>query len=93
MTCKIRNMSVLSYAQGFTHWHYKAPAMALAALRSARAYFDTAADMLATGDICLVSASDGAAQIGFSVDHASRRVNVAWMESAAYPDRSVKVPV
>jgi hypothetical protein len=54
----IRNLSVLAYAQGFTLWHYRAPALALKQV-VAPAFFDPAADMLAVGDMILVSASDG----------------------------------
>jgi hypothetical protein len=55
-----RNLSVLAYAQGFTLWHYKAPAQTLHAV-TAPGYFNHASDMLAAGDILLISASDGGA--------------------------------
>jgi len=58
MDFAIRNLSVLAYAQGFTLWHYKAPAMALNRLR-AKGFFDPATDMLATGDMVMMSARDG----------------------------------
>ena len=58
MSFAVRNLSVLAYAQGFTLWHYKAAAapVAEAALPG---YFDAAADMMAAGDMVLVSGSAG----------------------------------
>ena len=58
MSLTIRNLSVLAYANGFTLWHYKAVADTQADV-AARGFFDAAADMLADGDMLLVSASDG----------------------------------
>lgn len=64
MAFAIRNLSVLAYAQGFTLWHYRAhlPTLAgglvpqaSAAEVTAPGFFDAAADMLATGDMLLVS--------------------------------------
>lgn len=52
------NLSVLAYAQGFTLWHYRAPAMRLGAV-AAEGFLEAAADMLASGDMVLVSADDG----------------------------------
>jgi hypothetical protein len=58
MAFAIRNLSVLAYAQGFTLWHYKAAAAPLAEICS-RGFFDGAADMMAAGDMVLISATDG----------------------------------
>ena len=58
MDFAIRNLSVLAYAQGFTLWHYRAPTAPLARATAA-GFFSPAADMLAAGDMMLVSASDG----------------------------------
>jgi hypothetical protein len=54
----IRDPSVLSYAQGFTLWHYKAGAATLADVCAA-GFFDKATDMMASGDMILISAADG----------------------------------
>ncbi len=54
MAFAIRDLSVLAYAQGFTLWHYKAGADPLRAI-AAPDFFNTAADMLASGDMLLVS--------------------------------------
>lgn len=54
----IRSMSVLAYAQGFTLWHYKAGAAGLADTIGT-GFFDTASDMLAVGDMVMISARDG----------------------------------
>ena len=58
MDFAIRNLSVLAYAQGFTLWHYRARDGALDRA-AASGFFNSAADMLAVGDMMLVSASDG----------------------------------
>jgi hypothetical protein len=58
MSFAIRNLSVLAYAQGFTLWHYKGHAGALADV-AADGFFDEAVDMLAAGDMLMVSARDG----------------------------------
>jgi hypothetical protein len=52
------SLSVLAYAQGFTLWHYRAPRMRLGAVAS-EGFLQDAADMLAPGDMVLVSAGDG----------------------------------
>jgi hypothetical protein len=54
----IRNLSVLAYAQGFTLWHYKAGNAPLADL-DRPGFFDNAGDMMAPGDMIMISASDG----------------------------------
>ena len=55
MDFTLRNLSVLAYAQGFTLWHYRAAV----ARATAQGFFDPAADMIAAGDMVLVSAADG----------------------------------
>ncbi len=55
---KIRNLSVLAYANGFTLWHYKAGKDTLHNA-SALGYFNDACDMMAVGDMIFVSACDG----------------------------------
>lgn len=63
MAFAIRNLSVLAYAQGFTLWHYRANVPTLSgqvvppatADVSRAGFFDAAADMLAAGDMVLVS--------------------------------------
>lgn len=59
MAFAVRNLSVLAYANGFTLWHYKAGADALAAVGDGD-FFASAGDLLASGDILLLSAADGA---------------------------------
>ena len=56
MAFSVRNLSVLAYANGFTLWHYKAGSDVI----FGRGFFAAASDMLTTGDIMMVSASDGA---------------------------------
>jgi len=58
MAFAIRNLSVLAYANGFTLWHYKAGRDQLEQVE-ALDFFSDASDMLAEGDMMMVSASDG----------------------------------
>jgi hypothetical protein len=58
MAFAIRNLSVLAYANGFTLWHYKAGGDPLDQVQ-AQDFFADAADMLADGDMMMVSAADG----------------------------------
>ena len=58
MAFTVRNLSVLAYANGFTLWHYKAGRDALGAV-AADGFFADAADMLAAGDMMMISAADG----------------------------------
>jgi hypothetical protein len=58
MAFAIRNLSVLAYANGFTLWHYRAGKDQLAQVEKL-GFFADAADMLAEGDMMMVSASDG----------------------------------
>ena len=58
MAFAIRNLSVLAYANGFTLWHYKAGRDRLDHVEKLD-FFSDAADMLAEGDILMVSAADG----------------------------------
>jgi hypothetical protein len=53
-----RNLSVLSYANGFTLWHYRAFERTLAEVNEPE-FFKPARDMLGIGDMILVSARDG----------------------------------
>jgi len=58
MAFAIRNLSVLAYANGFTLWHYKAFEDRQETVAS-DGFFAAAGDMLAAGDMVMVSASDG----------------------------------
>jgi len=58
MAFAVRNLSVLAYANGFTLWHYKAGPDAAAAGNPS--FFSEAADLVAPGDMLMVSAPDGA---------------------------------
>ncbi|MEJ0017060.1 MAG: hypothetical protein WDN25_10930 [Acetobacteraceae bacterium] len=58
MAFAIRNLSVLAYANGFTLWHYKAGKDRLPQVEKLD-FFADAADMLAAGDMMMVSANDG----------------------------------
>ena len=62
MDFAIRNLSVLAYAQGFTHWHYRAAGLRLAQVL-APGFFKAAAGRIATGDHIKVSAADGGADL------------------------------
>ena len=58
MSFALRSLSVLAYANGFTLWHYKGGADSLSAV-GRPGYFDDAVDMLAGGDMLLVSTPQG----------------------------------
>ena len=75
MAFRIRDLSVLAYAQGFTLWHYKSAPDTLDAV-ARPGFFDNAADMLAGGDMMLVSstrwrANSGAGAAGAASQHDS----------------------
>lgn len=59
MVFAIRNLSVLAYANGFTLWHYKAGKNRLDNVAASN-FFADACDMLAVGDLIMISAADGA---------------------------------
>ena len=56
MSFAIRDLSVLAYANGFTLWHYKAGNDSVADVAKAD-YFSDASDMMAAGDMIMVSAA------------------------------------
>jgi hypothetical protein len=58
MAFAIRDLSVLAYANGFTLWHYRAVGDQLAQVQVPD-FFADAADMLAHGDMMMVTAADG----------------------------------
>ena len=60
MSFAVRHLSVLAYTNGFTHWLSQNCNLADVI---APDFFTDARDMIAVGDIILVSARDGAAQL------------------------------
>jgi len=54
MSFSLRHLSVLAYANGFTLWHYKTGIEGTEAV-SANNFFDEAGDMMASGDMVVVS--------------------------------------
>jgi hypothetical protein len=58
MGFSLRNLSVLAYANGFTLWLYRCPGEDGAGV-AAPGFFEPAGDMLAGGDMVMVSARDG----------------------------------
>ena len=62
MAFSLRSLSVLAYANGFTLWHYKATDIPLAAV-AAPDFFASAEDLMATGDMMMVSACDGSGML------------------------------
>ncbi len=59
MAFAIRELSVLAYANGFTLWHYKAGPHSLADI-GREDFFADASDMMAAGDMVMVSGTAGA---------------------------------
>jgi hypothetical protein len=58
MSFAIRDLSVLAYANGFTMWHYKPADDALSDVASDN-FFADASDMMAAGDMIIVSGAKG----------------------------------
>jgi hypothetical protein len=58
MAFSMRDLSVLAYANGFTLWHYKTAADDQNCTTQP-GFFDAAGDMLAAGDMMMISARDG----------------------------------
>jgi hypothetical protein len=58
MAFAIRDLSVLAYANGFTLWHYKAGKDGLSIV-AGEDYFADASDMMAPGDMVMVSGGTG----------------------------------
>jgi hypothetical protein len=58
MAFALRNLSVLAYANGFTLWHYKTETAPLATAFN-EGYFADAADLLAAGDMVMLSGAEG----------------------------------
>lgn len=57
----LRNLYVLAYSGGFTQWVYKAPTLRVFEVMAPR-FFDSVADMIAPGDMIMVTgAADGGA--------------------------------
>ncbi len=59
MAFSIRDLSVLAYANGFTLWHYKSGNKSLIEVSKVN-FFGGASDMMAAGDMVMVSGEAGA---------------------------------
>ena len=57
MAYSARNLSVLSYANGFTLWHYTTPDSA--ATVAGTGYFNEASDLLRKGDMIIDNTATG----------------------------------
>lgn len=66
MAFTIRDLSVLAYANGFTLWHYKAGNDSLADV-ACDDYFADASDMMAVGDMLLISGAKACRMLCISV--------------------------
>jgi len=65
MNFELRNLSVLAYAQGFTLWHYRSEPGELISMNG---YFDSINDMIASGDVMLVSSKKGSKLVSLIQD-------------------------
>jgi hypothetical protein len=72
MAFSLRNLSVLAYANGFTLWHYKMQAGGPGDV-AASGFFDEAGDMLASGDMMMVSSRSGGAMLCVLADKSGIR--------------------
>lgn len=59
-TMRVRDLSVLAYAQGVTQWSYRAPTMSVAAV-SEPGYLASCVEMFEQGDPVVVICMDGTA--------------------------------
>jgi hypothetical protein len=66
MAFTIRDLSVLAYANGVTLWHYKAGNDSLADV-ACDDYFADASDMMAVGDMLLISGAKACRMLCISV--------------------------
>ena len=55
---KIRNLSLLSYAQGFTMWLYKDTSLTRAQI-TAEGFCNPSKDMVVAGDMIIITGADG----------------------------------
>ncbi len=67
MAFSLRNLSVLAYANGFTLWLYNAGGEGRETV-AGPGFFDAAGDMLAGGDMVMVSARDGGRMLSVLAD-------------------------
>ncbi len=65
MAYKANDLSVLSYANGFTLWHYVSASDTSATLAGAN-YFDSASDLVNAGDLIVAFGSDGSSLLRVS---------------------------
>ncbi len=79
MTLAIRDLSALTFAQGFTQWHYRAPHLPLATI-TAQGFFSPAGGRIQPGDMIVVSAQDGGAML-FVADAGARHVRTEVMSA------------
>ena len=82
MPFAVRHLSVLSYAQGFTAWHYKGRDVSLAEATEP-AFFSPVADMMEAGDMISISARDGGATVFVHSTNKTSAVLTAVMASTA----------
>lgn len=81
MTLRLRDLSALTFAQGFTQWHLRAPHLPLATV-TAQGFFNEAAGRIQPGDMIAVSAADGGAML-FAADASARHVRTEVMSATA----------
>lgn len=60
---QLRQLSVLNYANGYTSWHYKPVGTSVLSV-FAPGFFRDATELLAAGDLVVVSSAEGG-KIGF----------------------------
>lgn len=74
MAFAIRDLSVLAYANGFTLWHYKTGNDILADVAS-DSFFAYASDMMAAGDMVMVSGAQGSRMLCIALADAGKVVS------------------
>lgn len=71
-----KNLSVLSYANGFTVWHYKTTDKLDVVIKAQ--YFNKVCHLIETGDMFIIQAKDGRAIKYAQVNNHDVSVSINW---------------
>lgn len=85
-----KDLSVLSYTNGFTLWHYKT--VDLQTEVDADGYFNLASDMVRFGDVVMTNTdTEGTPSFGIYLVNANAAGNVGVVNMTASPDAKVGI--
>ena len=89
---RIRDLSVLAYAQGFSLWHYAGQGLPLARMM-VPGFFDPATGHLERGDIVLITASDGGTAVAVGPASNGANFTVSPLQLAAPAPQEIACPI